>query len=242
MEVHTKSHVKHEKKWKEYFFEFFMLFLAVSSGFFMENQREHFVEHHRAKQFAHSLYDDIKKDTAVLHQVMAFSIEKKIRLDSALEMLHHFGDQTDIESFYRNLMPIIRVNSFERSGATFEQIKSSGSLRYFDLKIVDLLNSYDVCAKRVSVREELESTVAINTMIPAFADKFNVEVAYDIFNNLPITHETYAKNMTDDQIDKVINLCVLSKRGRDRAMIEYTKLLEVANQTLDILKENYDVE
>lgn len=242
MEVHTKSHVKHEKKWKEYFFEFFMLFLAVSSGFFMENQREHFVEHHRAKEFANSLYEDIRKDTAALHQVMKFSNEKLLRLDTALDLLHHYNEQTDLAALYRNIVPIIRAYSFERTGATFEQIKSSGSLRYFDLKIVDLLNSYDVCAKRVNVREELETQVAIQTMIPAYYVKFNAEVAYDIFNDQPITHELYAKNMTTDEIDVLINLCVLSKRGRDRAMIEYNSLLSVAEKTLIVLKENYDIE
>jgi hypothetical protein len=39
-----------EKKWTHYFWEFFMLFLAVSAGFLVENQREHYVEHQRAKK------------------------------------------------------------------------------------------------------------------------------------------------------------------------------------------------
>lgn len=50
MEIHHASHVHHKKKWKDYVFEFFMLFLAVSSGFLVENQREHYVEHLRAKE------------------------------------------------------------------------------------------------------------------------------------------------------------------------------------------------
>ena len=33
-----------------------MLFLAVTLGFFVENQREHYVEHLREKQYAKSLY------------------------------------------------------------------------------------------------------------------------------------------------------------------------------------------
>ena len=41
MEVHHHPHVRHSKRWKDYLFEFLMLFLAVSAGFFVENQREH---------------------------------------------------------------------------------------------------------------------------------------------------------------------------------------------------------
>ncbi len=51
MEVHHHPHVHHSKKWKNYLYEFLMLFLAVTAGFFVENLRENYIEHHRAKQF-----------------------------------------------------------------------------------------------------------------------------------------------------------------------------------------------
>src|SRR5687768_10481992 len=45
MEVHHHPHVHHSTKWKSYLYEFLMLFLAVTAGFFVENQREHYIEH-----------------------------------------------------------------------------------------------------------------------------------------------------------------------------------------------------
>src|SRR5690348_14603822 len=60
MEVHHHPHVHHSKKWKDYLFEFLMLFLAVSGGFFVENLREENVEHHRAQVLATSLYKDLQ--------------------------------------------------------------------------------------------------------------------------------------------------------------------------------------
>ena len=50
MEVHAHSHTP-GKKWTHYFWEFLMLFLAVFCGFLAENQREHYVEHKRAKDY-----------------------------------------------------------------------------------------------------------------------------------------------------------------------------------------------
>ena len=50
MEVHHHGHVHEKKKWKDYLFQFLMLFLAVTLGFFVENQREHYIENQRAKQ------------------------------------------------------------------------------------------------------------------------------------------------------------------------------------------------
>jgi len=56
MEVHAHSHTS-RKKWTHYFWEFFMLFLAVTLGFLVENQREHYIEHKREKEYARLLYD-----------------------------------------------------------------------------------------------------------------------------------------------------------------------------------------
>ena len=52
MEVHHHAHHGHEKKtWKHYFWEFFMLFLAVVCGFLAELQLEHYIEHKREKEY-----------------------------------------------------------------------------------------------------------------------------------------------------------------------------------------------
>src|SRR6266513_63220 len=55
MEVHPHTHTE-RKKWHHYFWEFLMLFLAVTLGFFVEHQRE--------KQFMQSMLEDLKSDTA----------------------------------------------------------------------------------------------------------------------------------------------------------------------------------
>ena len=53
MEVHHHAHNadghRGKKKWTHYLWEFLMLFLAVTLGFFVENQREHYIEHKREK-------------------------------------------------------------------------------------------------------------------------------------------------------------------------------------------------
>ena len=70
MEVHHHGHVHETKKWKEYLFQFFMLFLAVFCGFLAENVREHYIESHRAKEYAKSFLSDIKEDTSELHSAI----------------------------------------------------------------------------------------------------------------------------------------------------------------------------
>jgi len=64
MEVHH-PHVE-KKRFKEYFLEFIMIFLAVTMGFFAETIRENVTEHRRAKEFAESMVQDLREDTAQL--------------------------------------------------------------------------------------------------------------------------------------------------------------------------------
>jgi hypothetical protein len=77
MEVHAHSHTA-RKKWHHYLWEFLMLFLAVTLGFFVENQREHLVEHQREKQFVQSLFNDIKADTTNLDRIINARTKKML--------------------------------------------------------------------------------------------------------------------------------------------------------------------
>src|SRR5664279_2784041 len=64
MEVHHHPDVHHKpKKWKEYFLEFIMIFLAVTLGFFAENFREHRVEREKERHIIESLIGCLASDT-----------------------------------------------------------------------------------------------------------------------------------------------------------------------------------
>ena len=72
MEVHHHAHHGHEKKtWKNYFWEFFMLFLAVFSGFLAEIQVEHYVEHQREKKYMQMCLIDFRAESTWLFGLIA---------------------------------------------------------------------------------------------------------------------------------------------------------------------------
>ena len=71
MEVHHHPHPG-KKRFKEYSLEFIMIFLAVTMGFFAETLREKFTEHQRAKEFAESMLQDLRQDTAQLKSYRAY--------------------------------------------------------------------------------------------------------------------------------------------------------------------------
>src|SRR4030095_6080940 len=106
MEVHHHSHLAsgethtERKKWTHYFWEFLMLFLAVTLGFFVENQREHYIEHLRAKQYASFLYSDLIKDTTNLSQRIEYMASGIKKIDTLISILKSPAPETCTKSIY----------------------------------------------------------------------------------------------------------------------------------------------
>src|SRR6187401_3270013 len=105
MEVHHHSHTA-RKKWTHYFWEFFMLFLAVTLGFLVENMREHYVEHAREKQFIQSLFNDLKADTANITRIINARTTKEHALDSLSYMMNSVSPGDFAKRIYLYAAPI----------------------------------------------------------------------------------------------------------------------------------------
>lgn len=179
MEVHHHSH--HEKKkWTHYFWDFLMLFLAVTLGFFVENQREHVVEHQRATQYAKALLRDLEKDTIEILDVMR---EDKIILacfDSAASIIHdRIKNNKAPGSFYYYSNVVASAPTVSWNDATIIQITQSGNLRYFtNPELVNKISYYF---------SQINYIRTLNTNDRSVRDK-SMEVRSRVLNN----HE-YAK-------------------------------------------------
>jgi hypothetical protein len=242
MEVHHHPDLHHKpKKWKEYFLEFLMIFLAVTLGFIAENLREHFAEHRNAKILAQSLFEDVKKDTASLHSLIAFSNKKISAADSVLIMLHSPRNTWNAKSFYTNMMPMLTSLPFKSTDGTYTQMKTSGTLRYFNQSLVNIINAYDVQLRKTVYRDEIEDK---GTWILADLNFniINVEVITDIRFNNPITHEMYIKIANKDVTDKFINLVAMNKGFRLRSSQEYQEQLKIADKLKEALQKEYHFE
>ncbi|MEI7662867.1 MAG: hypothetical protein WCK34_11730 [Bacteroidota bacterium] len=86
MELHPHSGSHGMKTWKGYFFEFFMLFLAVFCGFLAEYQLEHKLERDREKQFIVSMVKELQEDLVQIDRVQK-DTNRYNKLDTLAMML-----------------------------------------------------------------------------------------------------------------------------------------------------------
>lgn len=142
-EVHQPIHVHHEKRWMDYFFEFLMVFLAVILGFLFENLREHSVEQRRAKEYAQSLYNDLKKDVEAVKELLDLKNWRSKKLDSLMTVTSASEIETHVpEAYYLSCVLVIPDRAFRPSDITVQQLRNSGSLRYFSLPLINRITQY----------------------------------------------------------------------------------------------------
>jgi hypothetical protein len=143
MEVHHHSHTE-RKKWTHYFWEFLMLFLAVTLGFFVENQREHYIEKQRAKQLAASLTIDLESDLGRFENVIFSRTTKKEKFDLLMDELEKApNDQNDSLIFHMIAENLLNRSNIVPNTGTYQQVKNSGALRYFEAGIASDLIRYE---------------------------------------------------------------------------------------------------
>jgi hypothetical protein len=241
MEVHHHPEVE-KKGFKEYILEGLMIFLAVLMGFIAENIRESITEHKRTAEFAQSYYESIKKDTAQLHAAILFSKHKLAACDSSAAMLHlPVGKQNDTVLYREGQIPT-NVYPFHPSSGSYEQIKSSGSLRFFKQKMANLMNEYELQSKEVENRDDIDLKFITDKYIPFSIHMINIEVGYDLRFGSKITHELYFTDRSVATTREWINYIMIAKLLRMRSMQEYNKLLEVSGRVLSELKSEYNLE
>jgi len=178
MEVHHHSHSS-RKKWTHYFWEFLMLFLAVFCGFLAEYQLEHKIEKDRANELAKSFYHELKNDSATA----LIKVQNRIKQEEAIKyLIKYFKDSsfTSIsKEFAINFVYGINFRTpsvFEPRTIILEQLKNSGSLRYFkNEQLQQLIGDLTVSIKNIYDRQELESQNRLQYINPIIIDHYDYD-------------------------------------------------------------------
>ncbi|MBK7561221.1 MAG: hypothetical protein WAT34_04310 [Chitinophagaceae bacterium] len=185
MEVHAHAHTPRQK-WTHYLWEFLMLFLAVFCGFLAENFREHKVEQHRAKELAISFYDELKRDSVTIQTIQ----KNRLKRDSALTYLKSYFQDSSIincsKTFSVNFnyaFIVFASNIFEPKDAILDQLKNSGSLRYFkNVELQKLTGDLSVAIANIRTRNKFESDF-LDLYLTPYLLKHNDIGFYDKINN-----------------------------------------------------------
>ena len=157
MEIPYQIHVHHNKRLKDYLFDFFMLFLAVTLGFFVENQRESFSDRKKEKDYINSLLQDLKEDTTKINMEIGRNNTMVAGIDSLINIIYQYkqNDTAAVRRLYTWYIYYARstyiVNFTER---TLEQLRNSGNLRIIRPAVSDSIMAYVELIKYATANEQ----------------------------------------------------------------------------------------
>jgi hypothetical protein len=256
MEVHAHTHSP-RKKWTHYLWEFLMLFLAVFCGFLAENKREHIVEVHRAKEYAKSLLNDMKEDTAEINGGILQNRFMVKAFDSCIAIGKKNIDNPFVPGvFYYYSRFTTTAYSIDWNKSTLTQLIQSGNLRYFQNKeLVNKINQYHSLQGRIGSNND-QDYWSRNKILEIRSILLTAKY-YEFFVPLKIAIEMKG-HLPDTPMDSLMQQQLSLKPGSAGIMNEYLnhlmdrkwrnvryidelypQALKMALEIIDMLKKEY---
>jgi len=185
--METHAHHLHKapgSKFWHYFFEFFMLFIAVFCGFLAENIREHRAEKERVNVYMKNMLDDLNSDTVTYAKYITDSREFLTKIDSMLILMGRPDRDAHISRiYYLARTATMRSSSLFPNDRTFDQMKYSGLLRLIsNQNIADSASLYYNEFKGVSIQNEVIMG-RINTYMQNIGKVFDAQVMFQILKD-----------------------------------------------------------
>lgn len=144
LEVHHHPDLHHKpKKWKEYFLEFLMIFLAVTLGFFAENIREKISDHNKEKEYMSSMIQDLQADTAIDAETIKGFTDISRSIDTMLMCLK--VDEPNA-SIINNIISrrFWEYGGYSYNNRTIQGLKNAGNFRLIrNNAVADSILDYD---------------------------------------------------------------------------------------------------
>jgi hypothetical protein len=225
-----------------------MLFLAVFCGFLAENQREHFIEHKRERQFIASMTDDIRLDTSSLGAILHRRLRRKEMFDSLTVLLNSNQKENLTVRMYFFARHIQRLSpvSFTYNDRTIQQLKNGGNMRLIRNKTAaEAIVLYDAAVRDLDETEERENTYMVQ-ILPVVYKIFDGRVMDLMVDSLSSIHPPPSivyllpgalQHLPD------FNGAFHSLKSSNLVLISKAKaMMEKGGELLRILKKEYQVD
>ena len=241
--LQTEAAKHYSKKWSHYLFDFIMLFLAVSAGFFVDNKREVYMERQRANQFAKQLLADLRLDSLLFEQRNRDIQSLQVGFDKLLSMLIQ-DTAAENRQVLETLLPLAYVFDLPATATTYNQMKSSGALRYIENQelTAHLQDYYDVLLPRSINIAQVSLDFYSQNISPYYLAHIRIQ-DYDSFNDTLINKNPVIMDRTKQTDQALANIM-----GSYRALLKIQVItmnnpaLHKIIETMKLLQDEYMLE
>lgn len=247
MEVHHHGHVQHSHKWKDYTYQFLMLFLAVFCGVLAEYQLDHRIEKEREEEYMVSMTDDLKQDVINIDIDIRNRTEKIQNADSLTALLLNDNYQNNSGMIYYLARKFSVVGYvFHMTDGTLMELKNSGGLRLVKKqKVVDGLQHYfNLYQKSEDV--QLFARESLVEYRDVMIQLFDFKVFNEMINNFPRIAPPKGNpallSTDSNRINELLMRVQLVKTAEIVSITHLKELKEVAIKMQESIKKEYKLE
>lgn len=237
MEVHRHTDTPRQK-WAHFIWEFFMLFLAVTLGFFVENRREHYVEGIKEKEYIRSIIQDLKSDTVWLKEFLNNQRLSFNAFDSVVVLLNQNNEFARQRLYYLVRIAIRFSEFYKNNDNAYDQMKSSGNLRLLHTQLIaDSISKYYYSVKEATLMVnqsllrqqaliEYEGKLFDGNVFQEMINKQTFEISPPPGNPPLITEDKKIINEFIVKIHYLISIMLYSKNYAIRQMSQAENLIQ----------------
>tara|TARA_R110002111_G_C5877910_1_gene362088 strand:- start:58 stop:801 length:744 start_codon:yes stop_codon:yes gene_type:complete len=219
--------------------EIVLVVIGILIALQINNNNELRKEKETANILAFSLIQDLQKDVEFLKDGINFSDQKIDNCALLQTSLSTTIDELNKSEFYKSLSIVGQSNPFFPTNGTYEQMKSSGTLKYFDQSLINKLNAYDMHTNKTLYWTDVEDKT-LWLMAEVLWTGINIQALGEIRFNQSIEQEQFIK-IKNEEIDEFTNYVAAVKTYRQKILIEYKQQFEMANDIIRTLKSEYKV-
>ena len=248
MEVHHHPDIHHNnKKFREYFLEFLMIFFAVTMGFLAESLRENMGDKEKEKEYISSLISNLKQDTANLNNTILDNRKKDKGLDSLIFLsFKNLAEPANRQQLYNYTSKYVSFYSaFLSDDATMLQLKNSGGLRYIKhTHVADSIAQYDLEMRNIYAAEDpyiKAGSAAVDAAQELLISTWFEDTTY--FKNDKFTNKELPLLTSDPQKIRIFFNKISYERGWTRNYVySLAETLPYTTRLIAFLKKEYDIE
>ena len=242
------SSKKNNKEFREYFLEFFMLFAAVTLGFFAENIREYYGERDMEEKFIQVVLEDIETDKQSLQAIIKAQEIRIAYEDSLIDLLSRRDFSTMQNLYYYARVTSLR-NFFQPSVNGFQQLKNAGGLK--------MIEKHDVIKQIQHYENEVQKLMELQDLTDGLLNKYRDKMAtiFDgrVFNEMfvdPSALDIYKKfqkpggnpkliETNEKELNELLIRAIYINTNANSTLNRYNLMLKEAETLAESLNATY---
>lgn len=227
------------KHFSHYIFEFVMMFLAVTMGFFVENQREKMSDRAQELQLMTILSEDLKSDIVRIEEIIRLRKDRVIKNDSLIILLNSPQRSQQMQRIYNYALSANSHGTLFYESSSMQFLSKEGFYKITSPEVTTEIRKYFVATQNVLSSQE--GSLTLTTQLAPL-----IRQLLDAKTRIPNQDTDVAgwRLFTENPalINEVSNT-LMHINGNRRAQIRFFEALkDQANKLMESIAKEYPIE